>query len=164
MGAPLVHAPLAYGLVRPISYANDEVKAEDYAAKGQYRAVNAGAVHIAKREAEAEPWLTYGGYGYGGVPVTGTLYGAYPGYRVFGKREAEADPALLYHGGVYGAYPYGLVRPISYANDAVKPQDYASKGQYVAASAGAIHVAKREAEPWLTYGAPLAYGYHGVAP
>merc|ERR1712152_45537 len=79
------------------------------------------------------------------------------------EAEAEADPALLYTAGVYGAYPYGLVRPISYANDAVKPEDYASKGQYVAASAGAIHVAKREAEPWLTYGAPLAYGY-GVAP
>merc|ERR1712226_1352893 len=36
----------------------------------------------------------------------------------------------------------------SIANDAVKPFNYAAKGKYVANSAGVVHVAKREAEPY----------------
>merc|ERR1712137_668314 len=81
----------------------------------------------ADAEAEADPALLYGAYGYGAYPYA---YGAYPyayglraayglagevaaptasGYlNLYGKRsadaEAEADPALLY--GAYGAYPY----------------------------------------------------------
>merc|ERR1712222_316025 len=75
----------------------------------------------ADAEAEADPALLYGAYGYGGLPYA---YGAYPyglptaayglagevaaltasGYlTLYGKRsaDAEADPALL-----YGAYGY----------------------------------------------------------
>merc|ERR1711982_138653 len=82
----------------------------------------------ADAEAEADPALLYGAYGYG-LPYAAAAYGAYPyaygliaayglagevaaptasGYlNLYGKRsadaEAEADPALLY--GAYG-YPY----------------------------------------------------------
>merc|ERR1712064_5266 len=45
-----------------------------YAGAGRYVANSAGTVHVAKREAEADPWY-YGGYGYGG-------YGL--GYRGYG--------------------------------------------------------------------------------
>merc|ERR1712117_615487 len=76
----------------------------------------------ADAEAEADPALLYGAYGYG-LPYA---YGAYPyayglagevaaptasGYlNLYGKRsadaDAEADPALLYGAYGYGAYPY----------------------------------------------------------
>merc|ERR1739846_41522 len=79
----------------------------------------------ADAEAEADPALLYGAYGYAGLPYA---YGAYPyayGYRALagvaghpgaatsfvarspqglGKRSADADPALLY--GTYGVAPY----------------------------------------------------------
>merc|ERR1711944_20118 len=51
----------------------------------------------------------------------------------------------------------------SYADDSVKPFDYAAKGKYIANSAGTIHKAKREAEaeadPALIYN---GLGYHGL--
>merc|ERR1711887_30008 len=52
-----------------------------YAGAGRYVANSAGVVHVAKREAEAEPkaeadaGLLYGGYGYGGLGYAG--YGGY---------------------------------------------------------------------------------------
>merc|ERR1712032_898894 len=78
----------------------------------------------ADAEAEADPALLYGAYGYAGLPYA---YGAYPyayglptaayglagevaaptasGYlNLLGKRSADADPALLY--GAYGVAPY----------------------------------------------------------
>merc|ERR1711899_179302 len=76
----------------------------------------------ADAEAEADPALLYGAYGYGAYPYA---YGAYPyGYGLagvaahpgaatsfvarspqgLGKRSAEADPALLY--GTYGVAPF----------------------------------------------------------
>merc|ERR1719346_197952 len=95
---------------------------------------------------------------------------------VLATAAAEADPALLYSGlGYHGlgyaaplAYahtyaPYGIKGP-GYSNDAVSAAGYAAKGQYVANSAGVVHVAKREAEAdpallysGLGYAAPLAY-------
>merc|ERR1712110_719552 len=78
------------------------------------------AVAFAEPEAEADPALLYGAYGYG-LPYSGVYgyryggyrtYGAYPyTYGYYGKRsadaepeaDAEADPALL-----YSAYGYGL--------------------------------------------------------
>merc|ERR1719277_466378 len=97
---------------------------------------------------------------------------------VLATAAAEADPALLYSGLGYAglgyaaplAYahtyaPYGIKGP-GYSNDAVSAAGYAAKGQYVANSAGVVHVAKREAEadPALLYSglgyahaAPLAY-------
>merc|ERR1712105_430508 len=77
--------------------------------------------YYGKRSADAEPdpALLYGAYGYG-LPYSSVYrsYGAYPyGYRTYGaypygyygkrsadsepEADAEADPALL-----YGAYPY----------------------------------------------------------
>merc|ERR1719195_1557219 len=92
---------------------------------------------------------------------------------------AEADPALLYSGLGYHALgyaaplayahayaPYGIKGP-GYSNDAVGAAGYAAKGQYIANSAGVVHVAKREADPALLYSglgyahaAPLAYAGH----
>merc|ERR1712179_170669 len=43
-----------------------------YAASGVYRAANAGALHLAKRSADADAVYGYGGYGYAG-PVTSGL-------------------------------------------------------------------------------------------
>merc|ERR1712178_146888 len=53
---PVVYnAPIVTPVVAPLqvkTYANDAKKPEEYAAKGKYHAENAGAVHIAKREAD----------------------------------------------------------------------------------------------------------------
>merc|ERR1719499_2053552 len=72
---------------------------------------------------------------------------------VLATAAAEADPALLYSGlGIHG---------LGYSNDAVSAAGYAAKGQYVANSAGVVHVAKREAEaePALVYSG--LHGLHG---
>merc|ERR1712133_201257 len=45
-----------------------------YAGAGRYVANSAGTVHVAKREAEADPWY-YGGYGYGGYGLGYRSYG-----------------------------------------------------------------------------------------
>merc|ERR1711872_751716 len=88
-----------------------------YAGAGRYVANSAGVVHVAKREAEADPGFLYGGYGTGSVgaalgiagyapaAVPG-LYGGYAGAGRYvansggivhvAKREAEADPGYLY--------------------------------------------------------------------
>ncbi len=46
----------------PKTYSNDAVSPHLYAAKGQYAAVNPGATHIAKREAEADPAVVYSSF------------------------------------------------------------------------------------------------------
>merc|ERR1712110_916230 len=48
---------------------------------------------------------------------------------------------------VYKTHPVNYAAG-SFANDAVKPFDYAAKGKYVANSAGTVHIAKREADPY----------------
>merc|ERR1712027_236465 len=87
---------------------------------------------------------------------------------VYKQAVPVAAPQLLYGG--YQTYGYPAVKPVvytkpvvysapvvapvkTYANDAVKPFNYAAKGQYIANSAGVVHVAKREAEadPQLLY-------------
>jgi len=119
---PVVYnAPLAVK-----TYSNDAVKAEDYASKGKYHAENAGAIHIAKREAEADHhYMTYG----------------YPAVQPLVYKQPVVTPV------VYKAQPVNYA-PGSFANDAVKPFDYAAKGKYVANSAGTVHIAKREADPY----------------
>merc|ERR1711936_651069 len=137
------------------------------------------AVAFAEPEADAnaDPAVLYGAYGYG-LPYASVYggyrtYGAYPGYSFgyYGKRsadaepeaaaDAEADPALLYgaygYGHTYGAYPYTY---------------------YGKRSADAEPEADAEADPALLYGAygyglpysgvyrsygayPYAYGYYG---
>ncbi len=129
--------------VQPLAvktYANDAEKPDQYAAKGQYRAENAGAVHVAKRE--ADPYYYYNAVNpyavnpYAVNPYAVNPYAANPYLTVpYVKPYAYAN-----------VFPYNW-QPKTYANDAVKPEQYAAKGQYVAQSAGAIHVAKREAEP-----------------
>merc|ERR1719430_2243377 len=82
-----------------------------------------------KRDADADPALLYGAYGYAGVPFASSTgldpitqgldastqgfapyahYGYGLGY--YGKRDADADPALLYGGYGYGyaGYPHAV--------------------------------------------------------
>jgi len=127
-----------------------------YAGQGRYVANSAGVLHVAKREAEADPALLYGagyGLGYTGLGYAGLGYAGLLGY--------AATPA------VYGGY----VRGNAIANTHIAGLDhianpavaggYATQGRYVANSAGVVHVAKREAEadPALLYG---AHGYAGL--
>merc|ERR1711988_927188 len=129
----------------------------------------------ADAEAEADPALLYGAYGYAGVPYA---YGAYPyaygltaayglagevaaptasGYlNLYGKRsaDAEADPALL-----YGAYGYAAPYPYGYryglAGVAAHPGAATS---FVARSPQGLGKRSAEADP------ALLLGTYGVAP
>merc|ERR1711936_609038 len=127
-----------------------------------------GAFAEPEADANADPAVLYGAYGYG-LPYASVYggyrtYGAYPGYSFgyYGKRsadaepeaaaDAEADPALLHsvYGGYrtygsYGAYPYG------YRTYGAYPNAYYGKR-----SADAEPEADAEADPALLYG---AYGY-----
>merc|ERR1711910_124337 len=128
------------------------------------------AVAFAEPEADAnaDPAVLYGAYGYG-LPYASVYggyrtYGAYPGYSFgyYGKRsadaepeaaaDAEADPALLYgaygYGHTYGAYPYAYGYGQTYG---AYPYAYYGKR-----SADAEPGADAEADPALLYG---AYGY-----
>merc|ERR1712121_190603 len=131
-----------------------------YAGSGRYVANSGGVVHIAKREAEAEPgygYGLYGGYGIGGfgtgVGIAGyapaAVPGVYGGYAGAGryvansagvvhvaKREAEAEPGYLGHYG-YGGYGLG----------------YGYGGHYYG---------KREAEAEPGYAGHYGYGGYGL--
>jgi len=101
---------------------------------------------------------TYNNFGYG------TAY-PYSNIHTYGKREAEADPMHHFYSAMpysHHATPYAAYKPVTYfkpmhmqyktySNDAVKPFGYAAKGQYVAQTAGSVHVAKREAEAEPTH-------------
>merc|ERR1712117_30398 len=132
----------------------------------------------ADAEAEADPALLYGAYGYAGVPYA---YGAYPyacgltaayglagevaaptasGYlNLYGKRsaDAEADPALLYGAYgyaapyAYGAYPYGYRYGL--AGVAAHPGAATS---FVARSPQGLGKRSADADPALLLG---TYGY-----
>merc|ERR1712002_1183645 len=144
-----------------------------YAGAGRYVANSAGTVHVAKRE--ADPYYV----GYAGLGYTG--YGGYGGY------------GLGYGGHIgytgYGGYGhgYGVVNhPVHHnvANTQVSPsaslsiagaapaavpgvvgaRTYAGAGRYVANSAGTVHVAKRDADPYYTGYNGIGYaGYGGYA-
>merc|ERR1711970_1566069 len=85
-----VAAPAAYGYVAPAQSAAIAVRGYGtpatvgstapygYAASGRYVADSVGAVHVAKREAEADADAFYGSYGYSGL--------RYGGYRTLGYR------------------------------------------------------------------------------
>merc|ERR1711981_1221899 len=92
-----------------------------YAGAGRYVANSAGVVHVAKREAEADPYILgyggYPGYGYAGIGYGYAGYGSYSpsaGVSIAGHAPA-ALPAVA------GAY--------------------AGAGRYCANSAGTIHCA-----------------------
>merc|ERR1711950_66510 len=97
------------------------------------------AVAFAEPEADpkADPWLTYGAYGYG-LPYAGVYggyrtYGAYPySYGYYGKRsaeakpEAEADPAVLYSTAhvaapLTTAYTHAVAAPLTYTHAVAAP-------------------------------------------
>merc|ERR1712168_526348 len=123
--------------------------------------------------AEADPALLYGAYGYG-LPYSGVYgyrtygaYGAYPyTYGYYGKRsadaDAEADPALLY--GAYG-YPYSGVYGYRYGGYRTYGAYPYTHGYYGKRSADAEPEA--EADPALLYTtsnvvSPLTTAYAAV--
>merc|ERR1719222_1608193 len=131
-----------------------------YAASGHYIADSIGARHIAKREAEADAY--YGSYGYGGLGAYG--YGGYgAGY---GAVLATDTPALA---GAYAAPAtsasiavrgYGTPATVG----AYQPYGYAASGHYRADSVGAVHIAKRSADPFYGHGYGHGYGYGYAGP
>merc|ERR1712193_107241 len=66
------------------------------------------AVAFAEPEADADPYLLYGGYGLGHYGYR--TYGYPYTYGYYGKRSADAEPEAkpYYYGGYYGGYarPY----------------------------------------------------------
>merc|ERR1712186_199880 len=160
---PIVYsAPVVAPVVTPVkTYANDAVKPFNYAAKGQYIANSAGVVHVAKREAEADPQLLYKSI----LPATTyvqkpVVYQTPVVYKqpevVYKQPEAlvykQAVPVvhkpIVYSAPVVAPVVTPLLKAKTYSNDAVKPEDYAAKGKYHAENAGAVHIAKREADPY----------------
>merc|ERR1712083_1013542 len=115
-----------------------------YAGAGRYVANSAGVVHVAKREAEAEadPALLYGAYGYAGLGHLG--YAGHVGYPY-----AYGYAGYPYAAAGYASYSPSASTSIAGLAPAAVPAvagGYAGAGRYVANSAGVVHVAKREAE------------------
>merc|ERR1712142_1101710 len=92
---------------------------------------------IAKPEAEADPALLYGAYGYGlgyaGYPYAGYGYAGYPFAAAAGYASVSPSASTSIAGLAPAALP-------------ALAGGYAGAGRYVANSAGVVHVAKREAE------------------
>merc|ERR1712137_127830 len=113
----------------------------------------------ADAEAEADPALLYGAYGYG-LPYA---YGAYPyayGLRAaYGLAGEVAAPTLLYGAYGYGAYPYAAYGAYPYgyryglAGVAAHPGAATS---FVARSPQGLGKRSADADPALLYG---TYGY-----
>merc|ERR1711910_164359 len=145
---------------------------------GYYGKRSADAEPEAAADAEADPALLYGAYGYGhtygAYPYAygyGQTYGAYP-YAYYGKRsadaepeaDAEADPALL-----YGTYGYGLPYSGVYRSYGAYPYGYRTYGAYPYSYYGKRSAdAEPEADPALLYTtsnvvSPLTTAYTHVA-
>ena len=88
-----------------------------------------------KAEAEADPALLYGAYGYGGYAAAPYAYGAYP----------FAGAYAAGYGVTNGANTASIAGVAPAAIPAVAG-GYAGAGRYVANSAGVVHVAKRSAD------------------
>merc|ERR1712105_387595 len=96
MGAS--HSPSASTHIAGLAPAAVPALAGGYAGAGRYVANSAGVVHIAKRDADAEadPALLYGAYGYAGLGHAGLGYAGYAGY-----------PYAHGYAG-YAGYPYAV--------------------------------------------------------
>merc|ERR1712066_792830 len=101
------------------------------------QATSPGVSHtVLKREAEADHhYMTYG------YPAVQPLVYKQPFVQPLVYKQPVVTPV------VYKTHPVNYAAG-SFANDAVKPFDYAAKGKYVANSAGTVHIAKREADPY----------------
>merc|ERR1719291_48766 len=108
---------------------------------------------MAAPEAEADPYLLYGGLGgyYGGYPYG---LGAY-GY-------AHAAPVVASGYASVSASASVSIAGLAGAAVPAVAGGYAAAGRYVANSAGVVHVAKREAEADAEADPYYAYGYHGL--
>merc|ERR1719435_858223 len=96
------------------------------------------AVAVAKPEAEADPALLYGAYGYAGLGhygYAGLGHYGYAGYPVAAAGYASVSPSASTS--IAGLAPAAVPAIAG---------GYAGAGRYVANSAGVVHVAKREAE------------------
>merc|ERR1712080_545321 len=187
------HASLAYSAAAPVATGYSQVSpsasltiagaapaavpafgGRNYAGAGRYVANSAGTVHVAKREAEADPYvLGYGGLGYTGVGYAGV---GYHGLGYHGLCYTAAAPVVTAAAHVATA-PVVTAAPVATGSSQVSPsaslpiagaapaavpavggRNYAGAGRYVANSAGTVHVAKREADPYV-----LGYGGLGYA-
>merc|ERR1719348_1243324 len=113
-----------------------------YAGAGRYVANSAGVVHIAKRDAdadaEADPALLYGAYGYAGLGHAGLGYAGYAGYPYAGYAHGYALPHAV---GGYASYSPSASTHIAGLAPAAVPAvagGYAGAGRYVANSAGVV--------------------------
>merc|ERR1712086_476275 len=122
-----------------------------YAGAGRYVANSAGVVHVAKREAEADPALLYGAYGYAGHGYAGHGYAGH-GYAGLGYAGLAGYPyaahGLGYAG--YAGYPYAAgyaahspsasthIAGLAPAAIPAIAGGYAGAGRYVANSAGVV--------------------------
>merc|ERR1712203_554719 len=114
---------------------------------------------MAAPEAEADPYLLYGGYGGYGL---GGYYGGYPyGLGAYGYAHHAVAPVAAGYASVSPSASVSIAGLAGAAVPAVAG-GYAAAGRYVANSAGVVHVAKREAEADAEADPYYAYGYHGL--
>merc|ERR1712034_231843 len=179
--APAVAGGVAIrGYGQPVTVAHNAPYG--YAASGIYAADSVGAIHTAKRSADAY----YGGYYLGpqtsglstishaGFPLQGYAQGYGYGFGHYGKRSADADAYYGAYGLGYAGYGHGYAgyggyhgphaAPAVAGGVAVRgygqpatvahnaPYGYAASGIYAADSVGAIHTAKRSADADAYYG------------
>merc|ERR1739838_691973 len=134
----------AYGYAAPATVGSN--LPYGYAASGRYVADSVGAVHIAKREAEAEPEADadayYGTYGYSNLG-----YSSYAAPAAYSTYSTIARPAISYAARPIVSTGYGINRYSAIA----RPSIY-SRGFY----------GKREAEADALYSAYGNYGYSNL--
>merc|ERR1711997_966630 len=119
-GYALPYAAAGYASVSPS--ASLTTLGGAYAGAGRYVANSAGVVHVAKREAEADPYVL----GYGGYPGYGYAGLGYAGYGGYGSYSPSAGVSIAGHA------PAALPAVAG---------AYAGAGRYCANSAGTIHCA-----------------------
>merc|ERR1711970_966599 len=111
--------------------------------------------------AEADPYILgyggHGGYGLGYSGLHGLGYAGYDGYGGYGYATPVHHVAAVQNvAAVHAAAPIHNVAAVHAAvPGVVGARTYAGAGRYVANSAGTVHVAKREADPYYA-------GYNGI--